>query len=105
MVIFANAGFIAEDATTKVLSIDKLTDLPREEIRKANYVQVEENLIVKSAFDDSIFNNDDYFFPIRYRMTVSEYLRAHEIRHDLDRYRHVPIRSKEASEYMYRLHS
>ena len=41
MVIFVNAGFIAEDATTKVLSIDKLTDLPREEIRKANFVQVE----------------------------------------------------------------
>ena len=41
MVVFVNAGFIAEDATTKVLSIDKLTDLPREEIRKANYVQVE----------------------------------------------------------------
>ena len=69
------------------------------------YVQVEENLIVKSAFDDSIFNNDDYFFPIRYRMTIADYLKAHEIRHDLDRYRHVPIRSKEASEYMYRLFS
>ena len=41
MVVFVNAGFIAEDATTKVLSIDKLTDLPREEIRKANFVQVE----------------------------------------------------------------
>ena len=69
------------------------------------YVQVEENLIVKSAFDDSIFNNDDYFFPIRHRMTVAEYLRAHEIRHDLDRYHHVPTRSKEASEYLYRLFS
>ena len=66
------------------------------------YVQVEENLIVKSAFDDSIFNNDDYFFPIRHRMTVAEYLRAHEIKHDLGRYRHVPTRSKEASEYLYR---
>ena len=41
MLIFINAEFIAEDATAKVLSIDKLTDLPREEIRKANYVQVE----------------------------------------------------------------
>ena len=41
MLIFINAEFIAEDATTKVLSIDKLTDLPREEIRKANFVQVE----------------------------------------------------------------
>ena len=39
--IFVNAGFIAEDATTKVVSVDKLTDLSREEIRKANYVQVE----------------------------------------------------------------
>ena len=27
------------------------------------YVQVEENLLVKSLFDDSIFNNDDYFYP------------------------------------------
>ena len=33
MLIFINAEFIAEDATAKVLSIDKLTDLPREEIR------------------------------------------------------------------------
>ena len=41
MLIFINAEFIAEDATAKVLSIDKLTDLPREEIRNANFVQVE----------------------------------------------------------------
>jgi rhomboid protease GluP len=41
MLIFINAEFIAEDATAKVVSVDKLTDLPREEIRKANYVQVE----------------------------------------------------------------
>lgn len=69
------------------------------------YVQVEENLIVKSAFDDSIYNNDDYFFPINYRMTIAEYLRAHEIRHDLARYRHVPTHSKAESEFMYRLFS
>ena len=42
MVVFINAEFIAEDATAKVVSVDKLTDLSREEIRKANYVQVEE---------------------------------------------------------------
>ena len=41
MVVFINAEFIAEDATAKVVSVDKLTDLSREEIRKANYVQVE----------------------------------------------------------------
>ena len=57
MVVFVNAGFIAEDATTKVLSIDKLTDLPREEIRKANYVQVENLEPDTSSYDYTT----DYF--------------------------------------------
>ena len=67
------------------------------------YVQVEENLIVKSAFDDSIYNNDDFFYPINYRMKVPEYLRAHEIQNDLDSCPHEPIRLREESEYIYRL--
>lgn len=65
------------------------------------YVQVEENIIVKSKFDDSIFNNDDYVFPIRHRMTIAEYLQAHEIQNDLDRFSHEPIRSKEESVYIF----
>lgn len=65
------------------------------------YVQVEENIIVKSKFDDSIFNNDDYVFPIRWRMTIAEYLQAHEIQNDLDRFTHGPIRSKEESVYIF----
>ena len=68
------------------------------------YVQVEENLLVKSLFDDSIFNNDDYFYPIRHRMTIAEYLRIHEIQHDLDQFEHIPIRSQEESEYIYKLY-
>lgn len=56
------------------------------------YVQVEENLIVKSKFDNNIFNNDDLFYPIRHRMMIAEYLRAHEIQHDLSRGAHTPIR-------------
>ena len=57
MFIFMNAGFIAEDATTKVISVDKLTDLSREEIRKANYVQVE-----KIEPDTSSYNyTTDYY--------------------------------------------
>jgi hypothetical protein len=67
------------------------------------YVQVEENIIVKSAFDDSIFNNDDYFFPIRHRMTIAEYLGAHEIVHDLDRDSHQPIRSENDANHLYEL--
>ena len=50
-VVFVNAEFIAEDATAKVLSIDKLTDLPREEIRNANYVQVENLEPDTSSYD------------------------------------------------------
>ena len=68
------------------------------------YVQVEENIIVKSKFDDAIDNNDDYFYPIHYRMKIAEYLRAHEINHDLSQYRHVPIRPKAESVNMYSLH-
>ena len=65
------------------------------------YVQVEENLIVKSLFDDSIYNNDDYFFPIRYRMTIGEYLRAHEIQNTLASHSHIPIRSQEEAELFF----
>ena len=66
------------------------------------YVQVEENMIVKSKFDNSIFNNDDFFYPIRYRMSIAEYLKAHEIQNDLDqKYLHEPIRTKEDAAYFF----
>lgn len=67
------------------------------------YVQVEGNMIVKSKFDDQIDNNDDYFYPIRHRMMIAEYLRIHEIQNDLSQFEHIPIRSKEESEYLYNL--
>lgn len=69
------------------------------------YVQVEENLIVKSVFDDSIYNGDDYFFPIRHRMTIAEYLRAHEIQHDLFLSEHKPIRSEKETAHLFKLFS
>ena len=59
------------------------------------YVQVDENLIVQSIFDDSIYDNDDIFYPIKHRMTIAEYLRAHEIKTDVDTDGHSPIRSEE----------
>lgn len=61
------------------------------------YVQVEENLIVQSVFDDGIYNNDDLFYPIKYKMTIAEYLRAHEIQNKLLQYDHLPIRSESES--------
>lgn len=58
------------------------------------YVQVEENMMVKSIFDNSINDDDDYFYPIRHRMKIAEYLKAHEIDHDLREGNHRPIRSE-----------
>ena len=69
------------------------------------YVQTEENLIVQSIFDDSIYDNDDYFFPIRHRMTIAEYLRAHDISHDLADYPHTPIRSEQDARRIFDLFS
>lgn len=43
------------------------------------YIPEEENVIVNSKFDDILDNNDDYFYPINYRMNVREYLAAHGI--------------------------
>ena len=57
------------------------------------YVQIEENMMVKSIFDDSINDDDDYFYPIHHRMKIGEYLRAHEINHNLKEGDHRPIRS------------
>lgn len=69
------------------------------------YVQTEENLIVQSIFDDSIYDNDDYFFPIRHRMTIAEYLRAHDISHDLADYPHTPIHSEQDARRIFDLFS
>ena len=69
------------------------------------YVQVEENLIVKSIFDDSIYDNDDSFFPIRHRMTIAEYLRVHDIQHNISNDGHIPIRSEEETNRIFKLFS
>ena len=69
------------------------------------YVQVENNLIVKSIFDDSIYDNDDRFFPIRHRMSIAEYLRAHDILHNLSENGHRPIRPESETYHIFKLFS
>ena len=69
------------------------------------YVQVEENMIVKSIFDNSIYDNDDRFYPIKHRMTIAEYLNAHEIQNNMDQPIHEPIRLKEEAEHIFNLFS
>lgn len=56
------------------------------------YTQTRENIIVSSIFDNSIYDNDDIFYPIRYRMTLAEYFQVHGLSHDIDRkHFHKPI--------------
>lgn len=63
------------------------------------YLDVEKNVIVKSVFDDSIYDDDDHFFPVKYRMSVAEYLRIHSVKHDIKRLKDFePIRSREEAE-------
>lgn len=69
------------------------------------YVQVEENLIVNSIFDDNIYDNDDLFFPIHHRMTIAEYLCAHDIHHNLDEDGHRPIRTEGETNHVFKLFS
>lgn len=69
------------------------------------YVQVEENLIVNSIFNDSINDDDDLFFPIHHRMTIAEYLCAHDIQHNLNEEGHRPIRSEAETNRIFKLFS
>jgi hypothetical protein len=63
------------------------------------YLDVEKNVIVKSVFDDSIYDDDDHFFPVKYRMSVAEYLRMHSVKHDIKNLKDFePIRSREEAE-------
>lgn len=46
------------------------------------YTQTRENQIVKTIFDNSIYDNDDVIYPIDYRMTLSEYFELYGLDHD-----------------------
>ena len=48
------------------------------------YTQTHENLIVKTIFDNSIYDDDDEILPIRYKMKLSEYFEVYGLAHDLD---------------------
>lgn len=51
---------------------------------KFYYIQTHENLVVKTIFDNSIFDNDDEVYPIKYRITLDEYFRVYGLTHDLN---------------------
>ena len=47
------------------------------------YIQTRENLIVKTIFDNSIYDDDDEILPIHYKMKLSEYFEVYGLSHDL----------------------
>ena len=48
------------------------------------YTQTRENQIVKTIFDNSIYDDDDEVFPINHRMTLKEYFGLYGLETDLD---------------------
>ena len=48
------------------------------------YTQTKQNLIVKTIFDNSIFDNDDEIYPIKYKMSLPEYFRIYGLAHDMN---------------------
>ena len=48
------------------------------------YIQTRENLVVKTIFDDCIYDDDDEIFPIKHRMSLAEYFEVYGLSHDLD---------------------
>ena len=67
------------------------------------YVNLEDNTIIKSIYDDSIYDDDDCFYPVKYRMSVSEYLSAHELKDDIQKQLHEPLFPVELSNTMFQL--
>ena len=48
------------------------------------YTQTRENLIVKTIFDHSIYDDDDEVYPIKHRMTLKEYFGLYGLQSDVD---------------------
>ena len=48
------------------------------------YTQTRENQIVKTIFDNSIYDDDDEIFPIKHRMSLKEYLGLYGLESDVD---------------------
>lgn len=69
------------------------------------YVNLRDNTIIKSIFDDSIDDDDDYVYPIRRRMTISEYLSLHGIQHDANQQQHKPTRKEDYVQQVFEIFS
>ena len=53
------------------------------------YTQTRENLIVKTIFDHSIYDDDDEVYPIKHRMNLKEYFGLYGLESDVDQPRQL----------------
>ena len=61
-----------------------------------HYVNLRDNTIVKTIYDDSIDDDDDVAIPICHRMRIGEYLSLHRMQNDADvQSAYKPVRSAE----------
>lgn len=66
------------------------------------YLDVVNNMIINTIYDDSIDDNDDEFLTIRHRMSIAEYLELHHMQHDMEEESaHKPLRSAEDSRRLF----
>ncbi len=64
------------------------------------YTQTRENQIVKTIFDDSIYDDDDEIFHIKHRMSLKEYFGLYSLHNDIDTRRKM-VRDKEFSKHLF----
>jgi hypothetical protein len=68
------------------------------------YTQTRENQIVKTIFDNSIYDDDDEVFPIRHRMTLKEYFSLYGLESDLDQPRKM-VKETAFSQHLFTMFS
>lgn len=67
------------------------------------YTDLEDNIFIKSKFDDNIYNNDDLRVPIRYKLNIDEYLKIHEIKINPRSGDMLPTQPSEMSQHFFEL--
>ena len=68
------------------------------------YTQTRENQIVKTIFDNSIYDDDDEVFPIKHRMTLKEYFGLYGLESDVDEPRKM-VKETPFSQHLFTLFS
>ena len=68
------------------------------------YTQIRENLIVKTIFDHSIYDDDDEVFPIKHRMTLKEYFGLYGLESDVEQPRKL-VKETSFSQHLFTLFS